>query len=137
MTDEQPEYPPIPRGFDAPLQGDHEMNRGVPTGLKCPNHKQCGGYIVYNGNYFCTEFGHDSTNDDGSPKRIGGDCDWALPHGDAEDGFNDKPETERFAKRCYRGLRNERIKAWRRQIDAERVKEAKRAARAAKKAAQQ
>jgi predicted RNA-binding Zn-ribbon protein involved in translation (DUF1610 family) len=40
-----------------------EVPQGKATLEKCPD---CGGTIVYNGNYFCEHFGSD--------------CPWALPH---------------------------------------------------------
>jgi hypothetical protein len=38
-------------------------NEGEPTNEKCP---KCNGKIVYNGNYFCENWGDT--------------CNWALPH---------------------------------------------------------
>lgn len=50
-------------------------NQGDPTKEKCPN---CGGVVVYNGNYFCE---HWTFHADGSPVDTEkGECDWALPH---------------------------------------------------------
>ncbi len=40
-----------------------ERNYGEPTEARCP---KCSGRVVYNGNYFCENWGDD--------------CDWALPH---------------------------------------------------------
>jgi DNA-directed RNA polymerase subunit RPC12/RpoP len=47
-------------------------NDGRETEAICP---ECGGKIIYNGNYFCQHWG---TVIEG--RRIGGPCDWALPH---------------------------------------------------------
>lgn len=54
----------------------HIGNSGSRTGLPCPMPK-CSGEIVYNGNYFCTNWGHVYQGE-----RRGGPCDWALSHGD-------------------------------------------------------
>ncbi len=51
-----------------------EFNTGYATTEKCPD---CGKQIVYNGNYFCIDWGSNSATD-GS--RMGGPCNWALPH---------------------------------------------------------
>lgn len=50
-------------------------NQGDPTTEKCP---QCGGTIVYNGNYFCENWTWYS--DDRPVNKEEGECDWALPH---------------------------------------------------------
>jgi predicted RNA-binding Zn-ribbon protein involved in translation (DUF1610 family) len=44
-------------------KGSRGMNNGKTTLEKCP---ECGGRVIYNGNYFC--------------ERWGGECWWALPH---------------------------------------------------------
>jgi predicted RNA-binding Zn-ribbon protein involved in translation (DUF1610 family) len=43
-------------------KGSRGMNNGKSTLEKCP---ECGGRVIYNGNYFC--------------ERWGGECWWALP----------------------------------------------------------
>jgi hypothetical protein len=48
------------------------VNPGEYTRVRCP---ACSGKIVYNGNYFCEYWGTVI-----SRQRVGGDCDWALPH---------------------------------------------------------
>jgi hypothetical protein len=55
------------RGQQASWFTDGMKNPGsTPTNETCP---KCGLEVVYNGNYFCTDWG---LND--------ADCDWALPH---------------------------------------------------------
>ena len=61
--------------FDKPriwYEADIPGNSGDLTPEKCP---ECGGNIVYNGNYFCEFWGHVYKGE-----RCGGPCDWALPH---------------------------------------------------------
>jgi len=61
--------------FDKPrtwYESDIPDNYGDLTPETCP---ECGGHIIYNGNYFCEFWG---TTYQG--KRLGGPCDWALPH---------------------------------------------------------
>jgi hypothetical protein len=47
-------------------------NDGIITNVNCPS---CGKRIIYNGNYFCEDWGYVSKR-----TRYGGDCSWALPH---------------------------------------------------------
>jgi hypothetical protein len=62
------------------------------TGQPCP---KCGAEIVYNGNYFCSQFQHSG------PKDEWNTCDWAMEQDD------DGP----LFKRCYSGLMANRRKA--------------------------
>lgn len=54
----------------------HESTIGnsgtVAADVSCP---LCGQRVIYNGNYFCEDWGFVHNG-----KRTGGDCDWALPH---------------------------------------------------------
>jgi len=54
-------------------------NHGDPTTEKCP---KCGEVVVYNGNYFCTNWTYYS--DGSSVDTENGECDWALPHPQTE-----------------------------------------------------
>lgn len=64
------------------------MNLGDGTGIPCP--QNCGGTILYNGNYFCSNY---------TPGHLDGPCHWALSHGD-----NGEPVTEQD-KRVWRVIR--------------------------------
>lgn len=46
---------------------------GDPTGKRCP--RNCGGWVIYNGNYFCTNWGYTNTIED---IRFGGPCNWTM-----------------------------------------------------------
>lgn len=52
---------------------EHDFNGGQLTDEKCP---ECGSRILYNGNYFCEYWGVDLE----VIGRVGGECNWALPH---------------------------------------------------------
>lgn len=63
--------------------------RDCRTGQACP---RCGAEIVYNGNYFCSEW--KLADEHGYP----GTCDWALPEN----------EERALFRRCLRGLMKNR-----------------------------
>jgi hypothetical protein len=63
------------------------------TGQSCP---KCGAEIVYNGNYFCSEYTIPEVYGlDMSPAT----CDWAMP------------ERSRLLRKCYEGLMKNREQA--------------------------
>lgn len=64
-------------------------NQGDPTGKRCP--KNCGGWVVYNGNYFCTNWGYTNPIED---IRFGGPCDWALSHSDPPTPAEERQESQ-------------------------------------------
>lgn len=65
--------------MSAATNDDLWAGTGWRVELPCPM-KRCKGEVLYNGNYFCSNFGYTSQ----AGKRIGGPCNWALSHG--EDG---------------------------------------------------
>ncbi len=66
-------------------------DKDIRTGQPCP---KCGAEIVYNGNYFCSEFVIPALDGDGSPAT----CDWAMPENERGNLF----------KNCLAGLTKNR-----------------------------
>jgi hypothetical protein len=67
------ELPWIAAGPRTPFNGRYNYG-DIVWDEKCPS---CGKQVLYNGNYFCEDWGYTSS-DDGT-RRLG-PCDWALGH---------------------------------------------------------